>query len=761
MKNWTLAIALSLMAGALWFLLGPNSRGPEDPSSAAENTRAEQGDQPSERLATAVLFSAVDREPLAAPGREQAELDRSELAESAEATEEGAAVLVLTVTTENTGRPVPGLYVEVVTADEQDAERGRVNETDRAGKTRFEVLPGEPLVLHLNAIGVSEPLASEALEAFAPDEQRTLSIQVDEALLPRFWVRVVAAESGEPLSEAHLLEVDAYGAGLHMDGPLSRERWRQHEPLALSDLDGLAALPVSPMIQKRFAAVAEGRAPVFFIQAGNAERRELAHKVALDLAAALDVLVTDAGGRPIPDVAVRLDAEFSALLGPGVEPDYMVFGRHAIEAVTDERGRVLLDELTAGAPFRASLRSSGYGDAWQTVDELVTPFGPGERRSLTLVARSPIYVRGLALDQYGAPAEGVELLLLRRTGDLPRMFAYSLSNHAERTALVGSDGRFAWPAVPVGRWYVLPRPMRDFDFHRRLQADPTLTKPPLAGLYATTPTPLDLDGDADTVQLTLELWRGLYVRGRVVDSRGEPVVGAIVKGDVGDGEQFLMQRADEDGTFALGPLADVAVKLSADDFGSRRTVVEVEAHAGDEDVVLRLFEGGTLSVHTLDGATGQDVVCSFDAWRIDGAGEVLESTGYHPIHAEWEWDGLASGTWSVLAKGAGGGRVLATGLEVRAGETTGPIVMRLEPAGTLVITRPATGAAATGKRRVVVRSAGVPLAEHELEPGGAFEVALPAGEVEVVEYDADGEPLQSQSIDVPGSESVELSLSAE
>ena len=91
----------------------------------------------------------------------------------------------------------------------------------------------------------------------------------------------------------------------------------------------------------------------------------------------------------------------------------------------------------------------------------------------------------------------------------------------------------------------------------------------------------------------------------------------------------------------------------------------------------------------------------------------------------------------MLAKGPGGRQAPVTGLELRAGETTGPVVMTLEPTGTLVIMRPAAGVGAgaagitTGKRRVVVRSAGVPLADHELEPGG-----------------------------VPGSGSVELLLSA-
>ena len=769
MKRWPIVITVGLLVGALWFLLWSDERGP-GPRATGVGDDGKGGSVAASALESAGQ-AAAESAAIAAPAAERARLPATmeagdELSAAADVTAEpGWARLELTVLGNPSGSPVPGLYFDFEAQDvsalptdsdgaELDIERESSLETDGAGRATFELLAELPLVLEVRGIGLEEALAKLELEPFAPDEVRALEVRIDEARLPRFWIRVVAAEDGAPLPEARILEVDAYGTGLYTDGPLDAARWLERAPLARPDAGGLAVLPISRHIQMRFAAVAEGRGPAFFVQERSAERPDLAYEVKLARPAALDTAVVDLRGRPVGGARVRLDAKFADLGGPGARASVgLIFGSHAVTSVTDGAGHAVFEGLTAGAELRASLLAPGFGEAWQVTGAPVPALGPGERRELTLVARPPTDVHGVARDQHGAPAAGAELLLLRDSGQWGEYLSFNSSGSAERTATLGEDGRFRWQGVPAGRWIVAPKTLRDPN--RRFTQ---VSEPELVNLFAPVPTRFELTGEEASRELRLELWRDLYVRGVVVDGQERPSGDAYIQARLGSDAGFVLEHSEPDGTFVIGPLPDLPVRLEASDPTAGSSSEEVEAHPGDEGLTLRLYVGGRLILRTVEAGTGEGVECDFTAWRMDGTGEVQERAGYGSLGPELEWDGLTPGTWHVLARGPSTLVGFRGQLEVRAEETTGPVVLELEPAGTLVITRPATAAA--GERRVVVRYAGVPIAEYDLAPGGVAEVSLPSGEVEVIEYDMDGEPLPPRSVGVPRSASVALLLSA-
>ncbi|HWO21263.1 MAG TPA: carboxypeptidase-like regulatory domain-containing protein [Kofleriaceae bacterium] len=205
----------------------------------------------------------------------------------------------------------------------------------------------------------------------------------------------------------------------------------------------------------------------------------------------VDGVVTD-GGDPVPNVAVGLRGE--AIGGE-------------LETRTDAKGEFHFPELPEG-------RYQVY--AWQgalaaravRLNRLGSgPFPPVELR---LEPAAIVVGRVIDRDEGTGLVAAVEL---RPTGD----------DQAPRFARTGDDGMFRIEGVPHGRW--------------------------IADAFApgyTSPGGVELDAGRGVPELALV--RGAAIEGRVLDGQGNPIEGAVVRAQTGEGEagQELSAEIDRD-----------------------------------------------------------------------------------------------------------------------------------------------------------------------------------------------------------------------
>ena len=664
--------------------------------------------------------------------------------------------LELTIVDDATGEPQPALFVDFElyspgggasdrSADAEDSLRGWPPESDAKGRISGEIRAGVAFslnVLHANM----KPLEVLPLEA---GERREIELRVDAVQLPKFWIRVVRESNGSPVPSAELRGVVAFGEVLDGFGSIDESHWLEHSLIGHADENGYLAIPHGRYPQRRFVATAPGFGRSIFSRVRSAGQRESAHEVALPDLAQLDVEVVDAEQAPVEGFIVRLIFEADESVDRIATGE--AFAQHTVTRSSDERGHAHFGRLNANKEIRAELRAPGVDSIWQPVLRSLPALAAGERRTTTMVAHAVTDVRGLALDQYAAPASGITMLLLPDSDEAPRYFGHGWDARAKLQAVTDRDGHFQWGAVPAGRWLVVPRMERRFW--------PTFTDEghELSELVAPMPIAFELTGTQPIHDLQATLWRGLYVSGVVLDSEGQPCSDAHVEIKLEGGEFLTLQPAREDGTFTVGPLPDVPLQLSASSYEDESSSQVVEVRAGAEGLSLQLVPYGSLPIRTVKAANGGDCVCKLiTAWRTNGAGQVVESKGYGPNATSLDWRGLGTGTWHLLARGPGGLVGHVGGIEIRSGERTGPIEIRLSPSGTLRLQR--TESAETGERRGLVLMAGRPVGEYRLAPGESVELSVPPGGMKVIEFDPSGKALGPRQVEVDAGRLVELQL---
>ncbi len=729
-RAWILgAIALVCAVFAGWLLWGRDGGGDGGARAltwSAPDAGAGEG--------AAAQLSGARETPVMGGGGERrlALVEEPSAGEGEEADAQAAwGRLRVTVTDRERGEPVAGLFLQL---EPVGIEPGAMpaggtrwvhywaGETDGGGQLAAELHPGVAFRAQVHGIGLDEPLAVEHVEPLEPGETRSLAMEVDIERLSRFFVRVVAEEDGRPLVGAELLVIDAFGERLETRAPIEQPRWSDAKPLATTGPQGVAALPITPLVQRRFAARAPGRGLRVFAADAASDVAERALVVRLAGDAALHATVVDGGGALVAGAEVRITARF-ADLSSDAQRGWLLGGEHAIRLRADDRGLARFEGLTANVPIEVWLRGPGGEGEWQRVEPRLAPLEPGERRSASFALLAVAQVEGVAKDQYGAPAADAELLLLRADAANLRYGVADRRAGAERRVRTDAHGAFRLDAVPAGSWVLVP-------VNPRVVSPMAGTPMPDAGddLIAPVPTHFEVGPSGASVWLELVLWRGLYVRGRVLapDEAELPlaVVQAALAGELG----LVLAYPETDGSFALGPLPSGELELEAWAVGRSLRSAKVPARAGDRDVELS-FESpeGTLVLELLDGRSDEPISARVELLRMGESGELLSRQAVLFSRGDREGRQVTAGTWTLVATGPGDLVAMAEGIEVRAGETTGPVTLRLLPGGHLLLTR--TGEAPPADVRVRVRGATV--WERSMDAGTSARMVLPVGEVEV------------------------------
>lgn len=205
----------------------------------------------------------------------------------------------------------------------------------------------------------------------------------------------------------------------------------------------------------------------------------------------------------------------------------------------------------------------------------------------------------------------------------------------------------------------------------------------------------------------------LDIAGRVTDNHGGPVAEASISGWSQDINKFAPEvRTDADGTFRMQGVAagTYRLRMHHPDFSS----AEVIADAGDEHINVVLRELGAIEGLVVDADTGLPLTeFQIEVHMSDDSSEtphaLTRALLFQDEAGAFRLEGVNAGAGMVFASAKGYAIAGADVGEVRPGETTRGIVLRLKPA--LMVSG------------VVRNSSGEPISDAaifvgELPPGG-------------------------------------------
>ncbi len=312
---------------------------------------------------------------------------------------------------------------------------------------------------------------------------------------------------------------------------------------------------------------------------------------------------------------------------------------------------------------------------------------PGERRVLEFTLHEGCTIEGRALDGDGQPVSDLEVWLVQDPKISPYFERIEEIQDVTRT---NEHGEFIFENVPPGRWFVGPAAVEGGAFSSSVDPGEREKRDAQAAI-APMSVPVTIRPGDGIVPVTLTCWSGLYIRGRVLDSKGQPAKGAIVNIQ---GPGFLLSsHAGENGDFMAGPLVPGSYSLSAErflgkDIGPDRASERVEAQPGDDDVELRLRSGGIVCVTVYDE---QDRPASGVAGRLISSEDEYEGWGTMKTDENGmiRFSGVGVGTYVFIGH-RGSQIAVLTGVEMGLELGERAAWTRLEPATRMTIARPMT-----------------------------------------------------------------------
>jgi len=601
------------------------------------------------------------REALAEPGRESA--GRVELADvepSPAAPRDSSAMerlepapdealLRVRVVSRESGSPIAGIKVQLTDQEFKGVgawvprARARPNEiprTDDGGWAEFLVPEGK----EWGVVAIDGEGAWGHVPALARGEiyETVLRVAREEEIV--FFGRVVAVEDGAPLA----------GASVHL-----HSRRGARAPV-LSGPDGVFELRGNGVARIQ----ATGFAPVLFhLAEGHASVADV-FEVRVQRAASVVAWVRNPAGAPVPGAQVSLSTSEIHLILPET---LHLFGMSEVPgirdwtATADDNGRCSLEDLPPLVPLTLELRMAGAPPQ----PEPALNLQPGEEREIRLSAGGGIELRGLLVDQHGRPVVDQGILLLRPEAPLEFQTLIYGGEDPLAESRTDTQGRFTIPDVRAGTWLIGPAPENSFGRDGEQPEEERI---------AHRAFPIEV-GTVSPQEILLRVDRGLYIRGRVVDPKGDPAqasVLALPEQELLLGIAFTAEV--EEGAFVLGPLLAGRYRLTASGSVGDAESEPVLAESGDRDVLLRLRIGGRVEGQVVDGITGLPRSADVSIRPRDKPDMVLSGSSGH---SEFHFESLPAGTYGILARSGVNVGWLA-GLDLGPGEARTGLRVELE-----------------------------------------------------------------------------------
>jgi hypothetical protein len=575
-----LAIATIAVGGAL--IVATRS------TRQAEPTPAPVAGEP--RLASDASAPAPKLEAELA-GREEPDVGREVAVETktVEPSSPTATLLVRTVD-KQTGKPLSGVRVYGSTKeddgasssdDEVESSKGDFAHpptTDEDGRAELFVPAGADLSIWVHGGRTECESKDMDVPSLRSGEQRDLLFELRTGDDLRVFGRVVDAAGDVPI---HGADVRVSRAGFAD----SDDRRVEILSRVTTGADGRFEVRLPSWKQPFLNVEADGFGVAVARHCEGHDRPELELVFRLSKAATLEVQASDPRGGPVANVRFDLSAEGYSL--PLVDESWSGEYVHVPDChwigVTGVDGRCSIGGVSSGLGIRIEMYKDG-NLLRREPERLVLE--PGQVLKREWILGGGCTLNGLAVDQDEKPVASVELWL-SKTDPGPGHYFETWSKEAVTTkATTDADGRFVLPDVAPGEWWLGPAPRGQ--------------------VKSVAPTAMRVDVlSAASQDVTLRVHRGLFIRGKVVDSEGKGVelcnVMALPLASQLGGPQA---QTEEDGTFTIGPVAPGRFSVVAEAMNRFPATDKVEANAGDSDVILRLKPGGGIRVRIVDARTG-------------------------------------------------------------------------------------------------------------------------------------------------------------
>lgn len=479
---------------------------------------------------------------------------------------------------------------------------------------------------------------------------------------------------------------------------------------------------------------AEGYGPTLASLSAGSFGQDQPQVITLERGAAIDATVIDGRGAPLAGALVSVRAD-----GFSLREEVGTFGFDGALAVnvdwsasTATDGRCTLKDLPARVPLSIAITNAG-----KVVQKSGAPVSleVDELRSMQFRIGGGCVVMGALLDEKGKPVASHEVWLVRATFDRARYFLSFDGQQTAAKATTDREGKFTLEDVQTGRWWIGPAPG---DSRLGPRSDHVA---PLASLVEVPP-------DTPRMDIVVQVQRGLYIRGRVVDSKGAPASRSRISARAEGTRSSFPALPDDAGDFILGPLMPGSFQLTATGSEWEASSDFVTANAGDENVVLRLRAGGTIEGKVVDATSGEG--CRAEL-RCTGTGSARGGWGMSPPQDDgsFQLQSLVPGTYDLIARAHDGRVAISRGIVVDAGSRVTGVVLTLELGGKVRVRYDGTPASAAYD---VLRD-GVRIASGSLEKGVSSVQVVPKGRLSIELRRVGDTAKQSREIEVaPGEE---------
>jgi hypothetical protein len=500
--------------------------------------------------------------------------------------------------------------------EDQGLSRGKswdTLRTDAEGRVEITAPPRAELIVSVPAEHLNRGPASMMVAGLEPGTTTEIVLEVPTAVDLPYWIKVVDDTTRAPLIGATVSSKDESEA----------------DASVVSNAQGFVFVPAHSSAHILLRVQAPDHTERYVMPARGHEQIEDAVVVELPSSATLRVHVVGADGVGVAAARVVLRATGDHLNYTHDDSSISMFRLPDLrwEGVTDAGGVATLNGLRPRVPIKASIESPM---PWTSAQDIT--LDPGETRDVEWKVTKGCRLHGILIDQTNAPVIARQVSL--RKAERQQM-AYFLSSPSveERKTVSDDQGRFDFPAVSAGTWWIGPSPL---DRDKRASPDDVAA---LAQVVEV------VDGQ-DAVDLTLRVDRGLFITGRVLDAKGAPVDHVMLTATDEEARlRVTVQSRDANGEFVIGPLMAGRYSLIANCFGRDASSSSTEVEAGTHDIVLRLRPGGAIAGTVLDD-NGQPIPAVVCLSRRD---EKFGMTTSPRPNGSFLFQGLEPGTYQLSA----------------------------------------------------------------------------------------------------------------
>ncbi len=634
------------------------------------------------------------------------------------------ATLVSVRVVEEDGTPVADAHVSLGLSGEGWWRQVTSSETDSDGRCELNARP--ELGYRLDVQLEYRDLASRRLSPLVPGQNLEVEIVARTAVVHGqldldFFGMVI-----DDATDAPIVGASIQGEGDRKDVVISTGAF------------GLFTLRVASWEDALAGAAAEGYARRFFRLGGDHETQEHALNIRLSRAATLQVAVVDATGAALPRarVSVTTDSD-NVVQSEGVVAIPIACDDPIWGTIADESGRATLTGLLPGVPLNVS---AYQGQLARKVPQPLK-LEAGEVRSLEVCLGGGALIRGSLIDTAGKPIGAREIWLLppeRRSSGMVKRWE---EDDVRARAWTDQEGRFEVHDLAAGTWLLAPAPREA----RRLDSVEDGV-PSLAQAVVVAPA-------TAIVEVVLQVERGAYLGGRVLNPSGQPAEGVwvfahsvVAPGSIASGD------SDEEGAFLVGPLPSGRYQVYARKSAGYADSLSIEAGAGAADLVLELRKGGRLHGFVVDVATGEHLEAETQYTRTDSKDD--DRVYGLAENGEFDIDGLVPGIYCIGAKSRNGQFGYLMGLNVRAGVEIADLQLAISQGGTLRLRLDGP----EGKARYCVFAHGLYVAEGWINSGETREIEVPAEMISVAIRAVGAQREETKEITVSPGSTVEVAF---